>query len=207
MTDDDDREEKRAEAPPNDAYRPSMLFLAVITVVSAAADLASKGWAKAALSGADKTRARSIEVIKDHFDFLYTLNPGGAWSFLRNLPENLRRPFFLFVSSAAIVFIVSVYRRIHRDQWAMRWGLPLALGGAIGNLVDRIRYGSVIDFIDFYVIRAGREHHWPTFNVADIAIVAGVALMALDTFLSRKAHGGSGEPAAPPEPLAVTPKD
>jgi len=196
----EDTEEKRAEAPPNDAYRPSMLFLAVVTVVSAAADLASKGWAKAALSGADKGRGKSIEVIKDHFDFIYTLNPGGAWSFLRSLPENLRRPFFLFVSSAAIIFIISVYRRIHRDQWAMRWGLPLALGGAIGNLVDRIRYGSVIDFIDFYVIRNGREMHWPTFNVADIAIVAGVALMALDTFLSRKSHGGSGEPAPPAEP-------
>ncbi|MRG90540.1 signal peptidase II [Polyangium spumosum] len=195
----EDPEEKRAEAPPNDAYRPSMLFLTVVTVVSAAADLASKGWAKAALSG-EKGRTRSIEVIKDHFDFIYTLNPGGAWSFLRSLPENLRRPFFLFVSSAAIVFIVSVYRRIHRDQWAMRWGLPLALGGAVGNLVDRIRYGSVIDFIDFYVIRNGREMHWPTFNVADIAIVAGVALMALDTFLSRKTHGGSGELAAPAEP-------
>ncbi|MDI3286332.1 signal peptidase II [Polyangium sp. 15x6] len=201
-----DAEETRAEAPPNDAYRPSLLFLAVVTVVSAAADLASKGWAKAALSGADKGRAKSIEVIKDHFDFIYTLNPGGAWSFLRSLPENLRRPFFLFVSSAAIVFIVSVYRRIHRDQWAMRWGLPLALGGAVGNLVDRIRYGSVIDFIDFYVVRNGREIHWPTFNVADIAIVAGVLLMALDTFLSRKTRGGSGEPAAPPaEPLTASP--
>ncbi|TKD08664.1 signal peptidase II [Polyangium fumosum] len=200
-----DAEEKRAEAPPDDAYRPSMLFLAVITVVSAAADLASKGWAKAALSGADKGRPKSIEVIKDHFDFIYTLNPGGAWSFLRSLPENLRRPFFLFVSSAAIVFIVSVYRRIHRDQWAMRWGLPLALGGAVGNLVDRIRYGSVIDFIDFYVIRNGREIHWPTFNVADIAIVAGVLLMALDTFLSRKTRGGLGEPVPPAEPLTASP--
>jgi signal peptidase II len=93
----------------------------------------------------------------------------------------------------------------------MRWGLPLALGGAVGNLVDRIRYGSVIDFIDFYVIRGGREMHWPTFNVADIAIVAGVALMALDTFLSRKSHGGTSEPATPtepappPEPLTVSP--
>ncbi len=205
MTDAADIEEKRAEAPANDAYRPSMLFLAVVTVVSAAADLVSKGWAKAALSGADKASPKHIEVIKDHFDFIYTLNPGGAWSFLRSLPENLRRPFFLFVSSAAIVFIISVYRRIHRDQWAMRWGLPLALGGAVGNLVDRIRYGSVIDFIDFYLLRNGREIHWPTFNVADVAIVAGVGLMALDTFLSRKIHAAQAGAAG--EPLAATPKD
>jgi signal peptidase II len=180
MTETDGRPEENP-AP----YRPSIALLVVVTAVSAAADLATKWWAKATLSGVDKGRPKHFEVIKDHWDFIYTLNPGGAWSFLRNLPENLRRPFFLFVSSAAIVFIVSVYRRIGREQWAMRWGLPLALGGAIGNLVDRIRYGSVIDFIDMYTTRGGREIHWPTYNVADLAIVLGVLLMALDTFLMR----------------------
>ncbi len=196
--------EAGASAPPE--QRASIAFLAVVTIVSAAADLASKGWAKAALSG-EKGKTRHIEVIKDHFDFIYTLNPGGAWSFLRNLPENFRRPFFLFVSAAAIVFIVSVYRRIHKDQWAMRWGLPLALGGAVGNLVDRIRYGSVIDFIDIYMIRGGREIHWPTFNVADIAIVVGVLLMGLDTVTASRRHGphpAPEEPAPPAHPADGT---
>jgi signal peptidase II len=187
MTADPDQPEENAEAHRgSDGYKPSIPFLVVVTIISAAADLGSKWWAKAMLSGADKSKPRSITVIPDHFDFIYTLNPGGAWSFLRSLPENLRRPFFLFVSSAAIVFIISVYQRLHRDQWAMRWGLPLALGGAIGNLVDRIRYGSVIDFIDWFTIYKGREVHWPTFNVADVAIVVGVLLMALDTFSSRR---------------------
>lgn len=177
----------------SDGYKPSIPFLVVVTIVSAAADLSSKWWAKAMLSGADKSKPRSITVIQNHFDFIYTLNPGGAWSFLRSLPENIRRPFFLFVSSAAIVFIISVYQRLHRDQWAMRWGLPLALGGAIGNLVDRIRYGSVIDFIDWFTIYKGREMHWPTFNVADVAIVAGVVLMALDTFSGRRSRGAEAK--------------
>jgi signal peptidase II len=183
------------------------VFLAVVTIVSAAADIGSKTWAKAALSGAEKGKPRHIEVIKDHFDFIYTLNPGGAWSFLRGLPENFRRPFFLFVSAAAIVFIVSVYLRIHRDQWAMRWGLPLALGGAVGNLVDRIRFGSVIDFIDIYITRGGREMHWPTFNVADIAIVVGVLLMGLDTvFTSRRDRRRAEElPKSPPAPADPAP--
>ncbi len=120
---------EHGEAPEARPYRPSMVFLFVVTFVAAAADLASKGWAKATLSVVEKGKpTKHFVVIKDHFDFIYTLNPGGAWSFLRSLPENLRRPFFLFVSSAAIVFIVSVYRRVHREQWAMRWGLPLALG-------------------------------------------------------------------------------
>lgn len=194
-TDRPDENEMASGAP--DGYRPSIPFLVVVTIISAAADLVSKGWAKAMLSGIDKSKPRHITLIADHCDFIYTLNPGGAWSFLRSLPENLRRPFFLFVSSAAIVFIISVYRRLHPEQWAMRWGLPLALGGAIGNLVDRIRYGSVIDFIDAYMTYKGREMHWPTFNVADIAIVAGVLLMALDTFSGRKTHARHEATTAP----------
>jgi signal peptidase II len=63
----------------------------------------------------------------------------------------------------------------------MRWGLPLALGGAMGNLADRVRYGWVVDFIDV----SWKGHHWPTFNVADIAIVIGVGLMAVDMARAR----------------------
>ena len=174
--------------PPSEPVRPaSIAFLVIVTVVSLAADLVSKYFAKSRLSGFDsKTHSmHRFEVWKDHFDFIFAQNPGGAWSFLRGLPDNLRRPFFLVVSAAAIVFIVSIYRRIGSDQRAMKWGLPLALGGAMGNLVDRIRYGWVVDFVDFYVKRGGREHHWPTFNVADIAIVVGVGLMAIDMLWIR----------------------
>jgi signal peptidase II len=190
----DHRDDGAAEPEGSDGYQASISFLVVVSIISAAADLGSKWWAKAMLSGVDKSKPRHITVLANHCDFIYTLNPGGAWSFLRSLPENLRRPFFLFVSSAAIVFIISVYRRLHPEQWAMRWGLPLALGGAIGNLVDRIRYGSVIDFIDVYLTYKGREMHWPTFNVADIAIVAGVMLMAIDTFAGRRPRVSHTDP-------------
>jgi signal peptidase II len=165
----------------------SITFLVVVTVVSLAADLVSKYYAKSRLSSVDP-RTHTIphfEVWKNHVDFIFAQNPGGAWSFLRGLPDTLRRPFFLVVSAAAIVFIVSIYRRIGSDQRAMKWGLPLALGGAMGNLVDRIRYGWVVDFVDIYIKRGGREHHWPTFNVADIAIVVGVGLMAIDMLWIR----------------------
>jgi signal peptidase II len=173
---------------PAAAVRPaSITFLVVVTVVSLAADLVSKYFAKSRLSTVDpKTHVlHRFEVWKDHVDFIFAQNPGGAWSFLRGLPDTLRRPFFLVVSAAAIVFIVSIYRRIGSDQRAMKWGLPLALGGAMGNLVDRIRYGWVVDFVDIYIKRGGREHHWPTFNVADIAIVVGVGLMAIDMLWIR----------------------
>ena len=66
----------------------------------------------------------------------------------RSTSENVRRPFFLLVSVAAIAFIMTLYRRLQPRQRALKWGLPLVLGGALGNVFDRIRYGHVIDFID-----------------------------------------------------------
>jgi signal peptidase II len=191
------------DLPP--AHPPSVLFLVVVTAISLAADLATKAWAKQTLSGDDpKVKVlRRITVLKDHVDFIFAENPGGAWSFLRSLPDTLRRPFFLIVSAAAIVFIVSIYHRIHPEQRAMKWGLPLALGGAMGNLVDRIRYGKVIDFVDVYI---SPRHHWPTFNVADIAIVVGVGLMAISMLSfrgSREADALKGGTTSAPIPPAA----
>lgn len=193
-------------AVPAPEERASMTFLAVVAVISLAADLVSKGWAHAVLSGFDPQHVgpKKITVIKGYWDFIYALNPGGAWSFLRSLPESIRRPFFLFVSAAAIVFIVSIYRRVPKNHLAMKWGLPLALGGAMGNLVDRIRYGQVIDFIDMYFVRRGVEHHWPTYNVADIAIVIGVGLMAIEMVRSGRHLGEHHDvPPAAPEEIQV----
>src|SRR5690606_33350206 len=83
---------------------------------------------------------------------------------------------------------------------ALKWGLPLVLGGALGNLVDRIRYGFVVDFIDVYMQMDGQPKHWPTFNVADISICVGVALMAIDMFTSREpAKDKKGEDAKAPD--------
>lgn len=186
---------------------PSVVFLVVLTALSLAADLVTKAWAKQTLSGFDQKlkAARKITVVKDHFDLIFAQNPGGAWSFLRGLPDTLRRPFFLIVSAAAVVFIVTMYQRLHPDQRAMKWGLPLALGGALGNLVDRIRYGWVIDFMDVYLIRGGREHHWPTFNVADIAIVIGVGLMGLSMLSSARGHHKTADVSRDPSSAAVPP--
>lgn len=183
--------------PDEDVKHASTTFLVIVSGISLAADLASKAWAKHHLSGFDgqKLGPKKMEIIKDYLDFIYALNPGGAWSFLRSLPDSLRRPFFLFVSASAVVFIVSIYRRVPHNHTAMRWGLPLALGGAMGNLVDRIRYGQVIDFIDMYVVRGGREVHWPTYNVADIAIVAGVALMIIDMIVPARRPRTAEAPA------------
>jgi signal peptidase II len=176
---------------------PSLLLLVGVAGASLAADLVSKWWAYVALSGWDGKRMapRRIEVIDGYFAFLFAQNPGGAWSFLRGWSDGVRRPFFLFVSSAAIVFIVTLYRRLHASQRSLGLGLAFALGGALGNLVDRIRYGWVIDFIAVYVKSGGREVHWPTFNVADIAIVVGVLLMAKDMLFPKKVLLEGGRPS------------
>ncbi|MDI1479055.1 signal peptidase II [Polyangium sp. y55x31] len=179
-------------APP---YRASYVFLAVVAIVTLALDLGSKWWAVVNL---DKPFAR-VDLIKGYLSLALAHNRGGAWGLLQNESENVRRPFFVLVSIVAIAFIVSLYRKLAPNQTALRWGLPLVLGGALGNLVDRIRYGHVIDFIDMYIGNGTgldklvekisgpmREYHWPTYNIADIAIVAGVILMGVDMFTSRK---------------------
>ncbi len=182
---------------------PSYVFLALVSIATLAADVASKGWAASHLEG----YPGSLEVWKNHLTLILAKNRGGAWGLLQSTSENVRRPFFLLVSVAAIAFIMTLYRRLQAKQRALKWGLPLVLGGALGNVLDRIRYGHVIDFIDAHAVIKGREQHWPTFNVADIAICVGVGLMAIDMFTSRRGRGPvlhappvppaqSGEPSA-----------
>src|SRR5579859_5385815 len=193
--------------------RPSYAFLAALSVVTLAADLATKAWAERHLDGYPGT----VEVWKNHLTLLLAKNRGGAWGLLQSTSENVRRPFFLLVSIAAIAFIMTLYRRLQPRQHALQWGLPLVLGGALGNVFDRIRYGHVIDFIDVHVVYRGIERHWPTFNVADIAICVGVGLMAVDMFTSKRGPAPvtglrhsplalSGEPALPPSPDEVPPE-
>jgi len=194
--------------------RPSPSFLAVVSIVSLASDIITKLWAEKRLEG----YPGYINVVDNHLMFVLAKNKGGAWGLLQGQSENVRRPFFLLVSVAAIAFIVTLYRRLQPRQHALKWGLPLVLGGALGNVFDRIRYGFVIDFIDYRAdwIKKLNEliqkkypahivtDHWPTFNVADIAICVGVALMAIDMLTSRRGKKPAPTPDVPIEP--VTPE-
>ncbi len=180
--------------------RPSPTFLAVVSVTSLVADVASKLWAEKRLEPGSFPGPGYVTVVENHLTFVLAKNKGGAWGLLQGQSENVRRPFFLLVSVAAIAFIVTLYRRLQPSQHALKWGLPLVLGGALGNVFDRVRYGHVIDFIDYRAdwIRKMNElvqkyvpghvvtDHWPTFNVADVAICVGVALMAIDMLTARR---------------------
>ena len=169
--------------PAAPADRPSYVFLAVVTVVTLAADLATKVWAERRFENA-RGAARQMEVVKDFLIFRLARNKGGAWGILSGESPALRISFFIAISIVAVAFIITLYRKTTREQKALTWGLPLVLGGALGNLVDRIRYGEVIDFIEVHL---GSYQH-PTFNIADIAIVVGVGLMAIDMFTPRRAR-------------------
>lgn len=106
----------------------------------------------------------SIPLIPKVFHLTYVQNPGAAFGMFAH-----RTTFFIIIAVAVILFILAFFQRVGQDQKLLRVGLALQLGGAVGNLIDRVRLGHVTDFFDFRV--------WPVFNVADMAIVVGVAIL------------------------------
>ena len=118
-------------------------------------------------------------VVPGYFDITFVLNPGAAFSFLATLSERVRNPFFIAISVTAIVLIVVYHSRFAHQHRLASVALSLVLGGATGNLMDRLRYGVVVDFLDLHI----HQYHWPVFNVADSAISVGVSLMLLEMLL------------------------
>ena len=126
----------------------------------------------------------SVVVSDDFWRFSYVENSGAAFSFLASVGAAwFRRPFLLLVSLVAMVFIVVYYRRTTTRQLALRIALALVFGGALGNFLDRVRLGYVIDFIVWHWYD---KAEWPTFNIADAAISVGVTLMVLDMLFAPK---------------------
>jgi len=114
----------------------------------------------------------SVTIIPGLFNITHILNPGGAFGFMAHQDSSLRNFLFILLASVAVCFIFYFYKNTNRTHPFLASGFALILGGAIGNLIDRIRFGKVVDFLDFYI----RGHHWPAFNVADSAITVGVAV-------------------------------
>lgn len=123
----------------------------------------------------------SIPVIDGFFNIVYVLNPGAAFSFLHDMNETYRRTFFISITIIAILVVLYIFAR-EKSKINMA-GFALILSGAVGNLIDRIIIGKVVDFLDFYY----KTYHFPAFNVADSCITIGVALIIIDMlFFSRK---------------------
>jgi len=123
----------------------------------------------------------SIAIIPGFFNLVHVRNTGAAFSFLAGGFSAWRQIFFAAVSIIGIGVIIYVYRGLRReDKWA-RISLALIFGGAAGNLVDRVRLGEVIDFLDVYL----GSYHWPAFNVADSAISIGAVMLLLFLLKSK----------------------
>jgi signal peptidase II len=125
----------------------------------------------------------SVPVIPGFFNLTHVHNPGGAFGFLAEMSPSARAAVFIFASLAAAGLVLWIYFQTPTHQRLLAFGLALVFGGALGNLVDRVRFGVVVDFLDFHI----GNLHWPAFNVADSAITVGVLIFAGHVIFARKA--------------------
>jgi signal peptidase II len=116
-----------------------------------------------------------VPVADGFFSLTLVMNPGLAFGMLASTPTAWRWVVALLSIGALSILAVVGVRLLPTGGWATRVALGFIFGGAVGNLIDRGRFGAVVDFLDFY----WRDYHWPAFNVADSAISVGVALLAL----------------------------
>jgi signal peptidase II len=153
-----------------------MIRWVILTVVVAALDQLSK------LAITRSIAYGSGIEIAPFFNLVHVHNKGAAFSFLSNA-SGWQREFFIAIAVIAIVWVIFLLRR-HARETLFCFALSLILAGAVGNVIDRIWLGAVIDFLDFHV--AG--YHFPAFNVADSAITCGAAILIVDSF-RRKPEG------------------
>lgn len=140
----------------------------------------------------------SIPVIPGFFDIVHVRNTGAAFGLLASSNVGFREPFFYFVAAVAVVVLVSMLRKLTPQDKLMAWVVVLVAGGLVGNLIDRLRFGNVVDFLSFHWRDAvadwsffGRSIHfrweWPSFNVADSAITIAMLLLVVQmVFMEKK---------------------
>jgi signal peptidase II len=159
------------DTPRNRWVVPATVILLIL------ADQLVKAWVTATME-----LHESFPVIPGLFNITYIRNPGAAFGFLADASPLFRQIFFVAVNLMAIGLIL--YSLVQARFIQASWRIPLALilSGAAGNLVDRVRFGEVIDFLDVYV----GSVHWPAFNVADSAITVGAVLLTILVFRGEK---------------------
>jgi signal peptidase II len=129
----------------------------------------------------------SVVVIGGFLNITYVRNPGAAFSFLATASPGFRSVFFLTVTILAIVLVLYYIAKSKTEEPLMIFALSLILSGALGNFIDRVRIGEVIDFIDVHL----GAYHWPAFNVADSAITVGAFIMLFALFKRPKENDQS----------------
>jgi signal peptidase II len=151
---------------------PKLRIFCVVATVGVVLDQVTKHLVETKLVFGDQ-----IAVIEGFFYLTRVHNRGAAFGVLSNLPESIRLVFFVGVTLIALVVIVSFFRGLAPGDRLAAASLGLILGGALGNLCDRVRLGEVVDFLHF---KLWQGYAWPDFNVADSLIVVGVGLLILE---------------------------
>ncbi|MGE0787881.1 MAG: signal peptidase II [Sandaracinaceae bacterium] len=169
----------------------------VATIALLGADLGSKEWASSALSMEhpgtppavcetpgrnQRIRTEPFVMIPGYLEMSYAENCGAAFGLLNNAPDTVRIGLFGLAAVAATLILFFMFYQGRGGPW-FAYSVPLIVAGAVGNLIDRIRLGYVVDFIRFH-LEDGWEY--PTFNVADITITVGVAMLVIDGFIQEK---------------------
>jgi signal peptidase II len=124
----------------------------------------------------------SIPIVPNLFSFTYIRNPGAAFGLLAGSSDAFRMVFFGITSIFALVLLGTILYRMPEREWMGRLSVSAILGGAVGNLIDRLRFGEVIDFLDVYI----ESYHWPAFNVADSAITVGVIFLIIHFMFEKQ---------------------
>ena len=125
---------------------------------------------------------QTVGVIPGVFNLVHVRNTGGAFGIFGGERGGLGSLLFVVVSLIAIGSILFLFVKLREDEKTLSLSLSLVLSGAIGNLIDRLRYGEVVDFLDFYLL----SYHWPAFNISDSAICIGIGLIALELLSGDK---------------------
>lgn len=178
-----------AEPAAKPSQMPKLVRFAIPAVISLVIDQATKQWARGALGPEGSGRAKS--VIGKALSFHYAENPGIAFSMLRDLSGG--RFVLAALAIVALVMVLRYLRSTDVTQSRLHVALGLIAGGAIGNLVDRLLYARVVDFI-LVDVDVWPLNPWPVFNVADIVLVIGVGLIALDMLMARRAAASAAVP-------------
>jgi len=140
----------------------------VIGIVVLAGDQVTKAVVEASIS-----EHTTVPVLPHFLNLIHSKNAGAAFGLFSDSPAPWKTLLLIVVSSLLLAMVIAVIWRNQQLRWHTGVGLALILGGALSNLFDRIRLGRVVDFVDVYF----RSYHWPTFNLADSAIVVGAGLL------------------------------
>jgi signal peptidase II len=159
-----------------------------VTTLIVVLDQLTKYWAELYLSS-----GRPITIIPGLFDLTLVYNPGAAFGMFSGLPDGIRQKVLWSVSCVGVGVVFWFLAREARHDFVAQLALGAVLGGAFGNIIDRYRYGKVVDFLDFYI----GSMHWPAFNVADSAITVGVTIILLRLVLFQQIPKAESDGAMP----------